>query len=134
MPILDALLDQASRTGEIVILTSTVSITEVAFAKAEKSGRALDAGIEAALDALWADRSAVQLVEFDQLIAREARRLVRRSGEIVRSLKPLDAIHLATAARMQVDDCQTTDERLQAWNDLGFRVRDPWTEAPQLGI
>ena len=35
MPILDSLLDQASRTGEIVIATSTISIVEVAFAKTE---------------------------------------------------------------------------------------------------
>lgn len=134
MPILDSLLDQASRTGDIVIVTSTLSIVEVAFATDEKAGGMLDDAIVAAIDELWADRSAVQLVEFDQLIAREARRLLRRSVQIDRSLKPMDAIHLATAAVMQVADCHTTDDRLQNWNDLGFPVRDPWTEAPQLGI
>lgn len=89
----------------------------------------------AAIDALWADRSAVQLVEFDQLIAREARRLLRASLDIGRGLKPMDAIHLATASIMHVADCHTTDNRLQAWsNDLDFPVRDPWTETPKPGI
>jgi predicted nucleic acid-binding protein len=135
LPILDSLLDQASRIGDIVIVTSTVSIVEVAFAKAERDGKALDDSVLAAIDALWADRSAVQLVEFDQLIAREARRLLRWSMEIERGLKPMDAIHLATASLMRVADCHTTDSRLQAWNnELGFPVRDPWTETPRLGI
>ncbi len=47
----------------------------------------------------------------------------------------MDAIHLATASLMRVADCHTTDDRLQAWsNDLGFPIRDPWTETPKLGI
>jgi predicted nucleic acid-binding protein len=135
MPILDSLLDRASATREIVIVTSTLSIVEVAFAKTEREGRILDEAIVAAMDDLWADRSAVQLVEFDQVIARAARGLIRQSLETGRSLKPMDAIHLATAAKMQVADCHTTDERMQNWNDLlGFPVRNPWTTTPQLGI
>ena len=135
MPILDSLLDRASRIGDIVIVTSTLSIVEVAFAKAERDGSILDDTVVAAIDALWADRSAVQLVEFDQRIAREARRILRGSIEIGRGLKPMDAIHLATASLMNVADCHTTDDRLQAWsNDLGFPVRDPWTETPTLGL
>jgi predicted nucleic acid-binding protein len=134
MPILDSLIDRASTTGDIVIVTSTASIVEVAFSTAERSDGMLNDATVAAIDILWSDRSAVQLVEFDQVIAREARRLLRRSIELGRSLKPMDAIHLATAALMQVSDCHTTDDRLQKWNDLGFPVRDPWTETPQLGI
>jgi hypothetical protein len=91
--------------------------------------------VVAAIDALWANRSAVRLVEFDQLIAREARRLLRVSLEVGRGLKPMDSIHLATAALMRGADCHTTDIRLQAWsNDLSFPVREPWTETPRLGI
>ncbi|MGH2615277.1 MAG: hypothetical protein ACRDJC_08565, partial [Thermomicrobiales bacterium] len=96
-----------------------MSIVEVAFAPVERAAM-LDETVVAAIDALWADRSAVQLVEFDQLIAREARSLLRRSIDLNRALKPMDAIHLATATLMQVADCHTTDDRLQAWNDLGF--------------
>jgi predicted nucleic acid-binding protein len=134
MSILDALIDEASKTGNLVIVTSTFSIVEVAYAKVEKSGRTLDPGVVAGMDALWGDRSAVQLVEFDQVIARDARGLIRRSVEIGRKLTPPDAVHLATAAIMKVAECQTTDEQMKKWNDLGFPVHDPWTPSPQLGI
>jgi predicted nucleic acid-binding protein len=107
---------------------------EVAYAKAEKSRRVLDPAVVAGMDALWADRSAVQLVEFDQVIARNARDLMRTSIEISRKLTPADAIHLATARVMQVAECQTTDEAMKRWNDLGFPVQDPWTPSPRLGI
>ena len=135
MPILDSLIDEASKAGStLVIVTSTLSIVEVAYAKAEKSRRVLDPAVVAGMDALWADRSAVQLVEFDQVIARDARDLMRRSIEIARKLTPADAIHLATARVMQVSECQTTDEAMKRWNDLGFPVKDPWTPSPRLGI
>ena len=135
MPILDSLLDQASETGDIVIVTSTLSIVEVAFASAERDQKFLDDTVAAAIDDLWADRSAVRLVEFDQLIAREARALLRTSLHAGRGLKPMDAIHLATASLMRVSDCHTTDDRLQKWDaELGFPVRDPWTPTPKLGI
>lgn len=134
MPILDALLDEASRAGSSVIVTSTVSITEAAFVASERADRIIDTRVEAETDALWHDRSVVQLVEFDQVIAREARSLLRRAMEINRHLKPMDAIHLATAARSQVTDFHTTDTRLQHWRDLGFPSREPWTSTPRLGI
>lgn len=134
MPILDSLMDEANTGGELIIVTSTVSITEVAYAKAGKSGRALDPAVEADIDALWADRSAVRLVEFDQVIARAARSLLRRSVEIGRSLKPMDAVHLATAELMQVAELHTTDGALKNWNDLGFPVQDPYTPKPKLPL
>lgn len=133
MPILDSLLEEASEAKKLVIVTSSVSITEVAFAQAERAGKTLDQEIEAAIDALWNDRSAVQLVEYNEIIAREARRLMRRAIENGRSLKPMDAIHLATARNRRVVDFHTTDEKLQRdWQDLGFPVRDPFTEKPKL--
>ena len=134
MSILDSLLDEASKTGNLVIVTSTLSIVEVAYAKKEKSGRVLDPAVAAGMDALWADRSAVQLVEFDQVIGRHARGLIRRSVETGRKLAPPDAIHLATAAIMGVSDCQTMDASMMRWSDLGFPVQEPWTPSPQLGI
>lgn len=133
MPVLDALLEQASESDELVIYTSTVSITEVAFAKAEKDGRSLDPNIEAEIDALWNDRSAVKLVEFNEVIARGARRLMRQGIEHGRQLKPLDAIHLATAQNRRGVEFHTTDDRLQKnWQDLESPVHDPFTEKPRL--
>lgn len=134
LPILDTLLDDASNTDDLIILTSTLSITEVAFAKTEKSNKLLDPGVEAAIDALWDDRSVIRLVEYDQIIAREARTLLRRSTMTGRSLKPADAIHLTTAQAMNVTDFHTTEDKLKHWNDLGFPVRDPWTAQPRLPL
>lgn len=113
-------------------MTSTVSITEVAYAKAEKSGRALDPAILAAVDGMWADESVVRLIEFDQLIARKARDLLRVSIQNPRKLTPIDAIHLATAQQLRVSDCHTMDRSMKSWNDLGFPVRDPWAAKPRL--
>lgn len=133
MPILDSLLEEASETAELIIVTSTVSITEVAFASVEKDGRNLEPEIEAAIEDLWNDRSAVGLVEYSKIIAREARALLRQAITTGRHLKPMDAIHLASARNRRVSDFHTTDGRLQKyWQDLEFPVRDPFTQKPKL--
>lgn len=133
MPILDSLLEEASETKGLVIVTSTLSITEVAFAKSEKDGKVLEPEIEAAIEALWNDRSAVKLVEYSEIVAREARTLLRRAIESGRRLKPMDAIHLASALNRGVDEFHTTDGDLKRdWQDLGFPVQDPITMRPKL--
>src|SRR5215213_6068753 len=74
LPAIEALLDAASKPdGGVKIISSTLSIAEVAWAAAEQTGQALDPDAEAKIDALWIDRSAVTLVEIHQFIAREAR-------------------------------------------------------------
>ena len=133
MPTLDSLLDQASETKDLIIVTSTLSITEVAFAKAEKDGKALDPNIEAEIEALWNDRSVVKLIEYSEVIAREARTPLRRAIETRRALKPMDAIHLASAVNRNVNEFHTTDGGLKRdWQDLGFPVQDPITLQPKL--
>lgn len=92
MPTLDAILEEVSERKTIEIYTSTVSITEVAFAQAERVGRALDPTTEAAIGALWADREVIRLVEFNEVIARGARDLLRQAVSGNRRLKPMDAI------------------------------------------
>lgn len=132
MPVLDSILDEVRETTGLVIVTSTVAIVEVAYAKNEKTGGRLDPSVVADMEAMWADDDVVRLVEFDGLIARKARELLRRSVELPRKLTPIDAIHLATAQQLRVSECQTTDGPLQKWNDLGFPVRDPWAPKPRL--
>lgn len=132
-PTLDALVDRAL-AAEIVIVTSTISITEVAFGKAERTGRTLDPAIEAKMESLWNDPAVIVLVEFDQLIARAARSLVRSAIDTGRkTLKPMDAIHLASAQRARVSAFHTTDDVLKNnWQDLGFPVHDPIAPQPKL--
>jgi predicted nucleic acid-binding protein len=133
MPIIESLLEEAIETNELVIVTSSISISEVAFAKAEKDGKALDPTVESEIDALWDDRSAVKLVEYNEIIARGARALLRQALATGRRLKPMDAIHLATAQNRSVAEFHTTDSVLKRdWQDLGFPVQDPSTKQPKL--
>ena len=51
------------------------------------------------------------------------------------SLKPMDAIHLATAQRLNVAELQTYCERLHKWSGkLGFPVAEPQTAQGTLGV
>src|SRR5436309_2132093 len=98
LPAIEAVLQESERTDdEWEIVTSTFTITEVAFALHEKQKRQLDKAVEDKIDALWADRSAAKLIEFHEGTAREARSLIRGAVAAGLSLKPGDAIHLASA-------------------------------------
>lgn len=45
------------------------------------------------------------------------------------SLKPADAIHLATAKRMELDEIHTYDPSLNKFSELtGIKIREPHTE------
>ena len=127
LPVLDELL-RRSRAREIDIITSSVS-AEVAFAHAEKDAQQLDAQVEQDIDELWAPRSPVATVEFYDLVAYEARSLVRRGmSQGWGSLKPIDAIHVATAQQLGVAEFHTYDHRIQAWNGhLAFSITEPQT-------
>lgn len=70
--VIDELLDQSGR-GEIEIVTSVGTIVEVAFATSEQAEHALSESAEQKIDALWSDRTAERLIEFHELIARDAR-------------------------------------------------------------
>ncbi len=133
--ILESLLEQASRGDEIEILTSTLSITEVAFVAQEKAGGLLQGPGEAAIDDLWADRSAVTLVEFDQFVARNGRDLLRQSAVASASLRSADAVQLATARTVRAVEFHTTDGKLIALASklvLPFKVGLPTTTKPKL--
>jgi predicted nucleic acid-binding protein len=123
--IIEELLDDAEQKS-CEIVTSFLSITEVSYAKAEKDGQALDPSVETMIDKLWHPDSPVKLAEVQQLTAYEARSLTRIAVERGWSLKPLDAIHLATAKRLRVTEFHTYDRKLPRWSEvLGFRICEP---------
>jgi len=134
-PMIDAVLNEvrASR-GSIRIVTSTISIAEVAFASYEKDARALDAAVEARIDAMWADTSLLTLVEYHELIGRSARSRVRKAIEEKRVIpKPPDAIHIASALSVGALEVHTYDDpllRLSGWAQLPIVV--PRTQSPEL--
>lgn len=109
-PNIEVFLHEAEE-GRIEIVTSIITLVEVAFTRTESDGPILTPAEELRIDGLWNDGSPVALVEFHPQIAREARALVRKAKEGGLGLKPLDAIHLATGIRMEVDEVHTYDEQ-----------------------
>jgi predicted nucleic acid-binding protein len=132
LPTIEALLRNASVDHTIEIVTSTLAITEVAYAQIEQGGN-LDSTVEAAMDKFWADRSIITFVDCHELIARQARNLMRTALQKGWKLKPPDAIHLATAARMGVSEFNTYDTPLFKYaQDIGAIIREP--HSPQMPL
>ena len=132
LPAIDTLLER-SRSGRLTIFTSVLSITEVAFSADERANRNLDPEVEKSIDDLFNDRQIVTIAEFHRLIAVSARQLIRRAAGSGLSLKPADAIHLATAGNIRVNEVHTYDRKWSEYGSLAnLHVREPFTEAPRL--
>jgi predicted nucleic acid-binding protein len=134
VPTIEELFKQA-RAEEIELLTSAVSRVEVAFVQSEKADGVLDAEAEEAIEAFWSPGSPIKTVEFYDLIADSAKALIRRGIEQDwGNLKPMDAIHIATAQRMQVSEMHSYDDRVKKWSGhLGFPITDAQTAQGVLG-
>jgi predicted nucleic acid-binding protein len=133
LPSIDALLDEARR-GEIELLTSVVSITEVAFGKAEQDGQSPDAATLEKIENLWRPPSPIKLVDFYDLLAEEARAVVRMAIPTgAKPIKPMDAIHVATAKWWSASAFYTYDEKLPPWGPtLGLTIEEPSPLRPHL--
>jgi len=134
VPIIEELFRQA-RAGEIELLTSAISRVEIAYIQSEEQAGALDEQAEAAIDALWAPGAPIKTVELYDLVEHKARALIREGIEQERKLKPMDAIHLATAQQMVVGEFHTYCKKLHRWDGaLGFSVTEPRTAQGVLGV
>ncbi len=134
LPIIDQiLLESAKDDGAVRLFTSEVSKVEVAFVVYEQQAGKLDPNAEAAIDGLWADRSALDITEYHALLGSTARWLIRTAVGKGWALKPMDAIHLATAKWLNVDEFHTYDERLFKFSqDVGFGIMRPNLLQPPL--
>ena len=126
------------RSGDhFQIVTSVISITEVAFAKFEQDRKSLDGEIEVRLGKLWQAGAPIKLVEVYELIALRARGLMRAAIEKGWSLKPADALHLATADQLQCKKFHTYDEKLTKFSVLTeskFPITPPVSDEPYLEL
>lgn len=126
------------RSGEqFQIVTSVLSITEVAYAGVEKSSALLDPAIEAEIGNLWRIGGPIKLVEVYEQIAYRARRLMRVAVEKGWGLKPGDALHLATAEQLKVTEFHTYDKPLAKYSELtenAFLIRAPISSEPHLAL
>jgi len=134
LPHIEAMLDAASK-GDIVILTSTLSKVEVAFGANEQQNHALDPEVEARIDQLWDTGSPVKLVEFHELLAEDARGLIRLALTKEWSLRPADAVHLATAMRYRAGSFHTYDNKLPRYSgEIGITIEEPIAPAPMMPL
>ena len=132
MPDIDAVFAEAGRK-EIELWTSVVTISEVAFAKLEQDGKLPDEATMVRIDALWLPPAPTKLIEFYEAIARDARDVVRLALPDGRKpLKPMDAIHVATAKRWGIETIYTYDDGMIEWApDLGMTIMYPRPEKPE---
>lgn len=132
VPTIDAIFREAlSFGGSIRLYTSMISIAEVAFGAMEQRKSVLDAPTEQKINALWLPGSPIGLVEYYRLIGDDAKGLMRVAVARGWSLKALDAIHLATARRMEVTEFLTYDKKLRKYaQDAGFAICDPYMDEP----
>jgi len=128
-----ALLEEA-RKDLWEVVTSTYTVAEVAFGKAEKDAAALAPSALSDIDKLWRPPSPIKLVEFHIGIAESARDLLREAMQRGWGLKPGDAIHLATALDMKVTTLHTYNIKdFGRWAGvLGFNVESPQPFEAQL--
>lgn len=134
LPTLESLLYQSSR-GDITIFTSTISIAEVAFVVHEVQARTLDEQEERKLDRFWGDRNTIQLAEFHRVIATAARTLIREAMIRRWTLHPNDAMHLATAQLLGVDEVHTYDDKLFKFSPLiGRPIHEPKSDQLPLPV
>jgi predicted nucleic acid-binding protein len=138
-PHIEAILDDCDN-GRIEIWTSQLSVAEVAFAKTEKDARVLDAETEKAIDDLWHPESPIKLAEVGYGICQEAKKLLRKNllrpqvspRQLNKSLKASDAIHLATAQLIGVDEFHTYDLLKEFECLVSFKIGNPISNTPLL--
>lgn len=118
-----ALLHDAAR-GDVGLVASVLSITEVAKGATDAGEYGMES--RSRIDKLWLPGSPISVIEFHRLTAEAARDLLRVSHDTSTALKPLDAIHLATAVRHGVEALYTYDNTLMAWSShVGLKIEAP---------
>ncbi len=124
--ILDTLLDNSADQGSTVQIVSSVwSVVEVAYITSEKDSMTPSPEAEEAIRDFW-DERVIRLSEIHQLLAEDARKIVRDSVFGKWGIKPKDAIHLATAQRLGVATFHTYDQRLLDCNGkFSFTITVP---------
>jgi len=135
--VVQSLLDDG-RHYRVALLTSTLSIAEVAYAAVSDGLPDLTAESETAIDQLWVPASPIGLVDVSQAVTRAARSVMRSaSASEGAGVRSADAIHLATAQLYECDRFFTYEKesRRLRWNTLiSANVSKPYSEAPQLDV
>lgn len=132
---IESLIQEIENDDDSIIVTSVIAKVEVAYASYEKTQRALDAQVEAAIDAMWEHSSVVELIDLTDRIALIARALIREAlTRGWRGLRAHDAIHLASAKWLTgVHEFHTYDKNLEKYGQvIGCDICEPYVEQPRL--
>jgi predicted nucleic acid-binding protein len=135
--VIDALFHEcASAKNPVEIVTSALSVVEVSFGEMERTQKALDPGVQQNISDLWSPGGPITLIEFYPAIANDARDLVQQAMIEGRGgLRAADAIHLATAKRLNVERFLTYDDRLlKTGQALGINAVLPTLRVAQLFV
>lgn len=128
VPIIEAILEDCE-LGNVEIYTSMLSIVEVAFAETEKASKILSSEVEENIEALWLPPSPIRLIEIHEFVLRDAKKLMRLAIEKGFSLKPPDAIHLATSQRLEINEINTYDPKWFKYQSIiNRKIAYPSTE------
>jgi len=131
---LDGIIEQLRHT-QGKLLTSTIARVEVAFVQDERTQKKLDPAIEQKMDAMWADYSLIEFVELNDLIAKNARTLMRQAILRKNSLRPFDAIHLASADWAKAVEIHTYEPKWLKFGNgalINCPIKEPYVAAPPL--
>ena len=117
----------SSGNGGFQIVTSALSIAEVAFVASER-GQLNDVVVDQ-IEALWADTLAVRIAEFHEGIARATRDLLREcASRGWTGLRSADAIHLTTAKLLGAAEIHTYDSKWLRYAEIvGIPIGEPTT-------
>lgn len=130
--------DSASENSPIKIYTSELTHVEVSFSASEQMNEALDPETERLISNLWSDPEAIVSVEYHTDVGQIATNLIRDAVTRGQSLKPYDAVHLATAQWMSsvgltVEEFHTYDQGLFRYTPIvGFPIVEPRLENPRM--
>ena len=102
---------EAGKRGELEILVSTMAEAEVAYLDGYTDSESEDLIRE------FFSRPYVVPAAFDRPVAAAARKLIRLGKAKRLSLKPPDAIHLATCEVHHIPILETSDPDLLRWNE-----------------
>ena len=132
---LEQLFEEVQKDSQRKIVTSVVSITEVSHVAEEKHRNRLNSKIYDKLESFWGDMSLIEFIDFNELIARQARDVIRQAISMKFSLRSNDAIHLISAKYVGVNEFFTYDHKLEKFSSIvGYSIREPYVNAPQLPL
>lgn len=131
--LLEQLFEKIQTDRQLKLITSVITITEVSHVAEERKRHQLDAKVYDAIEAFWGDNSLIEFVDFSEFMARQARDLIRQAIDQKYVLKPNDAIQLASAKYVGINECFTYDKSLEKFSALtGYSIREPYLTSPRL--